>query len=112
ISWNSDEISTGRWAIKNITTLLKKNKIAVNAVIVPYLKKKYTYDEQLSYLSMKKLLNEFSIKHLDLHGKFKDIEDARWRREKSDSVHPSEAGHRLMSEHIHSFLINNFEHKH
>jgi len=104
LPWQTDNISRGRWAVQNILKLTDKAGIDVKGLIIPYLKEDYTEQEQLDYSDIKTVLDESGIKYLDMHGKFEDIGSARWRRERSDRIHPSEEGHRLISDHLYDFI--------
>jgi len=98
------ELKEAERSFIEIKKICKENDIKLVAVIIPYFKSKYEYSEKESYIKIKQYLEKYSINYIDLHGKFKNIDDLSWRLWEKDYIHPNEKGHEIIADEIYKYL--------
>ncbi len=108
-SFSKSEEEVNRSAFINTAKLLDNSKVDSFAVIIPYFKSRYSDTTTQHYLRIRELLNEVKINCLDLHGRFENIDNPAWRLNEDDWIHPSEKGHKIISESIFEYLLEHVD---
>ena len=99
-----NDMDIGSWALSRIADICRQKDIELFAVVIPYFKSEYSKSEKRLYENMKHVLSINNLNYLDLHGKFSDPGQPKWRREKNDFIHPSDEGHRIIGESLFDYL--------
>ncbi len=105
------EEENGRYYLRSIKDICKKNDILISAVIFPYLKPLNEYeDHQMQqYQTILHTINDISINYLDLHECLPQKDLYNLRAVKEDKIHPTkdERSH-LIVKIICDYLLDNF----
>jgi len=89
--------------------IASRKRIGMVALIWPYLKDRYTRDEQYEYDRMRYILEAKGIPYLDLHKTFDNRDNPDLRLNLRDYIHPSESAFKIMTEDIYDFICNYLE---